>query len=149
MPVFRDHDGNVYDIPNEALEKYKVKGELAEGKQLGGGEIPSAAYNYAHPAAYNYVPPGAAYNYVPDAGGAQAARAYNYVAHGGRAYNYVPPGGAVYNYAPTENTRAVAAAAQAHNYPAGVPSGTALYFWDAPAPGAAERAKEGTESSGG
>ena len=169
MPTFRDHEGNFYEIPHEELQKYRVKGELPEGKRLGGGEIPGVAYNYTHPAAYNYVPPGGAlYNWVPDTlpqgiAPEAAARSYNYAhpgaaaynyAHpGAAAYNYVPPGGAVYNYAPTENTRAVALAAHpsAHNYPAGAPGGPALYFWDTPASGTpdATSAKEGPSSSGG
>src|SRR5689334_1598202 len=94
MTIFRDSDGNHYDIPAEELERFKVKGELPEGAQLGGGEVgpaahnyPAPAYNYAH-AAYNWQHP-AAYNYQPHA-------AYNYASPGAAAYNYPQ---AAYNYA--------------------------------------------------
>jgi hypothetical protein len=97
MTIFRDNDGNHYDIPDEELARFQVKGELPEGAQLSGAEAagpaynyPAPAYNYAHPA-YNWQQPAAAYNYQPHA-------AYNYAQPqgGGAAYNYPH---AAYNYA--------------------------------------------------
>lgn len=164
MPTFRDHAGNFYDIPDDELKRYKVEGELPEGAKLSGGEIPSAAYNYAHPgaAAYNYAHPGAAaynyaqqgaaaynyaqqgaaaYNYAPEAAYNYAhpgsGRAYNYVPHGGQAYNYVPPGGPVYNYAP--GAAAAHASGALYNY-------VAAHNYPAARPDVKEG---GGESSGG
>ena len=70
MPLFRDLEGNFFDIPVEDLPKYRVEGEVPEGAQLAGGEVEGSQ----HPSAYNYQAPGAAaYNYP----GPGRAAAYN------------------------------------------------------------------------
>jgi hypothetical protein len=39
MPIFRDLDGNFYDIPKDQLRKYRVEGELPESAKLQGAEV--------------------------------------------------------------------------------------------------------------
>jgi hypothetical protein len=39
MPIFRDLDGNFYDIPKDLLRKYRVEGELPESAKLQGAEV--------------------------------------------------------------------------------------------------------------
>ena len=41
MAIFRDLDGNFFDIPDEDLERYRVEGELPEDAQLTGMEADS------------------------------------------------------------------------------------------------------------
>jgi hypothetical protein len=130
MTIFRDHEGNFYDVPDDELQRYRVQGDLPEGAQLAGDEVgdadqpaqaahnyaapvahnyPAPAYNYQHAAAYNYQPPAynyqraPAYNYQPPAYNYQRAAAYNYdpPAAGGAAYNYQQSTpGPAYNYEP-------------------------------------------------
>jgi hypothetical protein len=61
MPIFRDLDGNFYDIPKEQLRKYKVEGELPDSaKQVGAevdlqaGQRPGPAYFWDRPQAPAY-----------------------------------------------------------------------------------------------
>lgn len=58
MPIFRDLDGNFYDIPKAVLHKYRVEGELPEGAKQHGAEVeapsasrPAPAYFWDSPAA--------------------------------------------------------------------------------------------------
>ncbi|MBP0022163.1 MAG: hypothetical protein J7647_31980, partial [Cyanobacteria bacterium SBLK] len=94
MPLFRDIQGNFYEIPDSLLKEY----QLQEAPSRGGAiaqEVPVRAE-----ASYNYAPPAAAYNYAPPANRAEAS--YNY-APPAAAYNYAPPANraeASYNYAP-------------------------------------------------
>lgn len=74
MPIFRDVEGNFYDISAEDLQNYRVEGELPEQAKLFGGLVTGSSrqrtYNYEGAATYNYEP-AAAYNY-------EGAAAYNY-----------------------------------------------------------------------
>ncbi|HEY2739411.1 MAG TPA: hypothetical protein VGK45_13470 [Thermoanaerobaculia bacterium] len=168
MPLFRDIEGNFFDIPKDDLDRYRVERELSgdaeitgqeagkpeEGSRNAGpagkayfwdqGRQGAAAYNYqGHAPAYNYEP--AAYNYAPPgAHGSPAAynyappAAYNY--EGGAAYNYAPP--ASYNYAGPQR-----APAAAYNYapPASAHFGAPRYFWES---GAAAFNHEGLQPGG-
>lgn len=70
MPIFRDLDGNFYDIPKAVLHKYRVEGELPEGAKQQGAEVeaaqpsrPAPAYFWDAPA----VPQAPAYFWDPRA----------------------------------------------------------------------------------
>jgi hypothetical protein len=39
MPIFRDLDGNFYDLPADVLAKYRVQGELTDDAKLQGAEV--------------------------------------------------------------------------------------------------------------
>ncbi len=39
MALFRDMDGNFFQIPSKILEAYRVEGELPEGSALAGEEV--------------------------------------------------------------------------------------------------------------
>lgn len=41
MAIFRDLDGNFFDIPEEDLKRYRVEGELPENAELTGLEAES------------------------------------------------------------------------------------------------------------
>jgi hypothetical protein len=93
MPLFRDLEGNFFDIPVEDLPKYRVEGEVPEGAKLAGGEVEGSQ----HPSEYHYhVPGAAAYNYP----GPDRAAAYNWERGAAPApgYNYQAPGAAAYSY---------------------------------------------------
>jgi hypothetical protein len=134
MPIFRDLEGNFFDIPDEDLQKYRVEDEISEGTTLAGGEVehptaPQAAYNYQG-AAYTWPPGAAAYNYGPPPSGSPA---YNYQ---GAAYTWPPssPTQAAYNY-PGPAARMPQPQA-AYNYPgpaARMPQPQAAYNYPGPA----------------
>jgi hypothetical protein len=63
MPIFRDLDGNFYDIPKEALRKYRVEGDLPDSAkqvgaevdvQAGSRQVPGPAYFWDAPQAPGY-----------------------------------------------------------------------------------------------
>lgn len=160
MPVFRDHEGNHYDISSEDLARYKVSGDLPEGAKLGGvqtesgggpGRIDPGAARYYWPpiellqsvvanlvnAAHNYpgtLQGGARQAYFWDSPGArpQQAAAYNYAS--GAAYNYASggSGGAAYNYAGNSGVGGAA-----YNYAGSGGGGGAAYNYAGSGGGAA------------
>ena len=40
MSLFRDQDGNLYEIPESELQRFRVEGEVPEGSALEGAELP-------------------------------------------------------------------------------------------------------------
>ena len=82
MPIFRDLDGNHYDIPDGELARFLVTGELPAGARLTGQEIPAPPPPPPAPAARHYwrqAEPGAAgYRVVAasEVGSALAGQAY-------------------------------------------------------------------------
>lgn len=127
MPVFRDNEGNHFDIGDEDLKRFKVSGDLPEGTKLSGAQtegpvaqkpgapqylwppiellqsvvaniVANVQQRAAQPsAAYNYAP---AYNYANAAGGTGVG---NSAALDPRVYNWAPGEGPTraYNYAGT------------------------------------------------
>jgi uncharacterized protein (TIGR02466 family) len=123
MALFRDEEGNFFDIPNDVLEKYKVRGELKEGSQLS-GYATAPTYNYeGGKAAYNYEGDKAAYNYEggrPSYNYEGAKPSYNY--EGDKAaYNY-EGGKASYNYEAGRPSYNYEGDTAAYNYEGGKPS---------------------------
>jgi hypothetical protein len=52
VPIFRDLEGNIYDLPADLLAKHRVEGEVSEGTKLHGAEVeagPAAAPRYFWP----------------------------------------------------------------------------------------------------
>jgi hypothetical protein len=43
MSLFRDQDGNLYEIPEGDLQRFRVEGEVPEGSELTGAELPEEA----------------------------------------------------------------------------------------------------------
>ncbi len=39
MKLFRDREGNVYQIPQEQLDRFRVDSTLPAGSELSGGEL--------------------------------------------------------------------------------------------------------------
>lgn len=127
MPLFRDVDGNFFDIPDEVLQKYRVEGELPEGALLSGGmvgQVGGAGYqSLGASASYS---PHAAYSYAAPEGAAYAASAS--MPSRGPAYNW--PGQAAYNYTmPSRGPAYNYPDAAAYNYPHSVPSRGPAYNW--------------------
>lgn len=58
MALFRDMDGNFFQIPSEILEAYRMEGELPEGSALAGREVSEGLR--AAPRAPGYIWPSAA-----------------------------------------------------------------------------------------
>jgi uncharacterized protein (TIGR02466 family) len=115
MALFRDDEGNFFDIPNDVLDKYKVSGELQAGSQLTGYAAGRPAYNYeGGKASYNYEGGKASYNYE---GGKLA---YNYE-EGAPAYNY-EGGKPSYNYEEAKLAYNYEGGTSAYNYEGGKPS---------------------------
>jgi len=138
MPLFRDLDGNHYDIPDDDLKRYQVKGEVGEDAQLRGTQTAAGPAGF-DPGGPRYLwPPidvlhqvvanivsslntqrgGAAaldprvYNWAPDQF-PPSPRPYNYDLP--RAYNYVPP--RAYNYASDARSYNYPDAQRSYNYP--------------------------------
>ena len=89
MSLFRDQDGNLYDIPETELQRFRVEGEVAEGSALGGAELPgepappadrpAPGLSYLYCYWYEGTRPGDKRTAVaPDVGRAQGGPAYLY-----------------------------------------------------------------------
>lgn len=44
MALFRDHGGNLFQIPDEELDQYRLSDEVSEGAALSGSEIPGRRF---------------------------------------------------------------------------------------------------------
>lgn len=62
MALFRDMDGNFFQVPSEILEAYRVEGELPEGSALAGEEVSeglsacAGSPGYIWPSAADLIP---------------------------------------------------------------------------------------------
>ncbi|HWW61428.1 MAG TPA: hypothetical protein VN181_08685 [Thermoanaerobaculia bacterium] len=147
MPIFRDNEGNHFDIGDEELKRFKVSGDLPEGSKLSGAQTEAASAQKLDPGAPRYLWPPiellhsvvanivanvqqraaqpSAYNYVPPAGGGvgNAAPAYNYAGGTSGPGNNAALDPRVYNWAPGAGPQ------RAYNY-AGNFGGAAYNYLD-------------------
>ena len=102
MPIFRDLEGNFYDIPFDVLSQYQVKGELPEGTKLEGSQVEQTQDQTAD-YTWNVVPPerGATYTWPPFEGKGytwNVAPPGSGVAPGGANYTWPPAPGQDYTW---------------------------------------------------
>jgi hypothetical protein len=109
MPIFRDLDGNFYDIPKEQLRKYRVEGDLPDSAKQVGAEVDVQAPSrqVPGPAYFWDAPQAPAYFWDPRA----------------------TPRPSAYFWDPRVQQQGPRPAAYFYDHP-----GQPQYFWDRPAP---------------
>lgn len=127
MALFRDHQGDFFEIPAEELERFKVRGELPEGAEAGGVEAGpmQPAYFWDRGAS-----PEKGVEAVEGGTGDPHAVVPRYYWETGKGLRAVPAG-AAHNYPAVSQ----AAVPPAYVYPEAVRPDVVrpAYFWDRPA----------------